>query len=222
MISGHIAPVDLAQSVIGPGMAVFSRYSKVLEPDGSDMTVRRALEIINQAVENYMAEREGSLDRDTQFCLGWFEQYGFGKGPYGQAEVLARAKNVGVDALARDGVLTSGQGQVQLLDLASYIAYVEDYDPTQDARISAWEACHYLTAAITPPNGSEEMAGRLARRLGGLANDARDLSYRLYGICDAKGWSEEGHVYNLMADSWSAIQGAAANFAEETQAGLGL
>lgn len=222
MITGHIAPVDLAQSVIGPGMAVFSRYAKVVEPDGSDMTVRRALELINNAVETYMAEREGSMDRDTQFCLHWFEEHGFHEGPYGQAEVLARAKDVGVEALARGGVLKSGQGKVQLIDPDSYVRRVEDYDPTQDTRISTWEACHYLAAAIAPPHGSEEMAGRLARRLGGLANDARDLAYRLYAICEQKGWSAEGQAYNLLADSWPAIQAAAANYGEETQGGLGL
>ena len=178
--------------------------------------------LINNAVENYMAEREGSMDRDTQFCIHWFEEHGFGDGLYGQAEVLARAKNVGVEALARGGVLTSGQGKVQLLGLDSYVERVEDYDPAQDSRISAWEACHYLAAAITPPSGSEEMAGRLARRLGGLANDARDLSYRLYAICEHKGWSQEGQVYNLLVNSWPAIQAAAGSYAAETQAGLGL
>ena len=119
-------------------------------------------------------------------------------------------------------VCTSGQNKVQLMGLASYVKQAEGYDPTQDSRIFAWEACHYLAAAITPPNGSEEMAGRLARRLGGLANDARDLAYCLYAICEQKGWSEEGQVYYLLANSWSAIQAEAARSAEETQAGLGL
>lgn len=206
LIGGHVAPVDLSQASIGPGMAVFSHYSKVLEPNGEPMTVRRALELINQAVEEYFAEREGAFDPDTQFCVRWFEQHRFAAGPYGEAEVLSQAKNIGVDALARDGLLVSKGGKVQLQPLSYYQERVGSYDPAADTRLSAWEACHYLAAALR--EGGLSQAGRLARRLGGMAAQGVELAYRLYAICERKGWSEEGLAYNALADSWPAIQAA--------------
>ena len=206
LIGGHIAPVDLTQASIGPGMAVFSRYGRVLEPNGEPMTVRRALELINQAVEEYFAEREGAFDPDTQFCVRWFEQHRFNEGPYGEAEVLSQAKNIGVDALAREGLLVSKGGKVRLQPLSYYQERVGSYDPAADARLSAWEACHHLAAALRA--GGLSQAGRLARRLGGMAAQGVELAYRLYAICERKDWSEEGLAYNALADSWPAIQAA--------------
>ena len=218
LVGGHIAPVDLAQAAIGPGMAVFSRYSRVLEPDGSAMTVRRALELINQALEDYFTETEGELDPGSQFCVRWFEQHGTQPGRYGEADVLARAKGIGVEALGRDGLLESRAGNVRLQPLARYLERAAEYDPATDRRPTAWEACHYLVAALQ--TGGVTQAGPLARRLGGLAGNALQLAYRLYAICERKGWSEEALGYNILADSWPAIQEEAARSAREAQGGL--
>jgi putative DNA methylase len=220
ILTGHgtthpVSPVDLAQATIGPGMAVFSRYSKVLEASGEAMSVRTALQLINQAIEDYFTEQEGELDADTQFCARWFEQYGFNEGKYGDAEVIARAKNIGIDSLARDGVLESRAGKVNLQPLAYYVGRWEGYDPVADTRRSVWEACHYLIAALQ--EGGEGAAARLARRLGGWAESGRDLAYRLYSICDRKGWSEQAQPYNALVSSWPEIQKQAAALAEETQ-----
>jgi putative DNA methylase len=219
LTGGHIAPVDLAQAAIGPGMGVFSRYSKVLEPNGEAMTVRRALELINSALEEYFNELEGVFDKDTQFCTAWFAEHRFLEGKYGQALVLSQAKSVGIDALARDGVLTAKGGEVQLLPLVHYIDHLASYDPGADKRLSAWEACHYLAAALR--SGGESAAARLARRLGGIADDARDLAYRLYSICERKKWQEEARAYNELVASWPEIQKLAVQLAGERQGTLG-
>ncbi len=219
LIGGHIAPVDLAQAAIGPGMGVFSRYSKVLESNGEPMTVRRALELINQSLDDYFSELEGSLDPDSRFCTAWFEEHGFLEGPYGEAETLSRAKGVGVDGLERDGVLTARAGKVQLLPLAHYVDRVAGYDPAAGARLSAWAACHYLAAALR--SGGDDAAAKLARRLGGVADDARDLAYRLYAICERKKWAEEGRAYNELVASWPEIQKRATVLSGETQGQLG-
>jgi len=219
--SGHsIAPVDLAQAAIGPGMAVFSTYSRVLdtnEPDGT-MKVRTALQLINRGIEDYFAEQEMELDPDTQFCARWFEQRGFNEGPFGDADNMARAKNVAVDAMARDGILEARGGKVKLKPLAYYEETVEAYDPVTDRRPTVWEACHYLIAALDKEG--EQGAARLARRLGGLADQARDLAYRLYDICDRKGWAEPALGYNALVASWPEIVKQAARLAQETQAPL--
>ena len=208
MIGEHIAPVDLTQAAIGPGMAVFSRYSKVLEPNGEAMTVRRALELINETVEEYFAEREGAFDADTQFCTRWFEQRRFGEGPFGEAEVMAKAKNISVDALARDGALVAKGGKVRLLPLEHYVETLGGYNPATDRRLTAWESCHYLAAALN--SGGVTRAGALARQLGGMAMVAKDLAYRLYLICERKKWAEEALAYNALADSWADISKHAA------------
>jgi putative DNA methylase len=218
LMGGHIAPVDLAQAAIGPGMAVFSSYSRVLEADGSPMSVRAALQLINRAIEDYFTEQEGELDPDTQFCARWFEQHGFNDGPYGEADVLARAKAIGVDGLERDGILEAKGGKVRLKPLSYYLETVDAYDPVRDRRPTVWEACHYLIAALD--RDGEQGAARLARRLGGLADLARDLAYRLYDICDRKGWAEPALGYNALVASWPEIVKQAARLAQETEARL--
>ena len=217
LMGGRVGPVDFAQAAIGPGMAVFTRYSKVLEADGGEMTVRTALELINEAIEAYLSEQEGALDRDSQFCVRWFEEHRFDDGPFGGADNLARAKNVGVEALAQDGVLVSRGGNVRLQPLSYYREGVAEYDPAADARPTTWEACHYLIAALDA--GGDQEAGRLARRLGGLAEQARELAYRLYAICERKDWSEEALGYNRIVASWTEIR-EGGEHAEDTQARL--
>src|SRR5262249_33613161 len=139
---GNIAPVDLAQAAIGPGMAVFSRYSKVLESDGSPMRVRSALALINQALDEILAEQEGDFDSDTRFAVTWFEQRGSGEGPYGEAEVLAKAKDTSIGGMVEAGVLHSRAGRVRLLPRDEM---PDDWDPRTDRRPTAWEATQHLT-----------------------------------------------------------------------------
>jgi putative DNA methylase len=159
---GNIAPVDLAQAAIGPGMAVFSRYSKVLEADGSPMCVRTALQIINQELDAYFAEQEGDLDADTRFCVAWFEQHGMEEAPFGEADVLARAKNTSVEGVAESGVLHARAGKVRLL---SRDEYPDDWDAMSDSRLNTWKGTQHLIRTLD--QGGEVEAARLANQLGG-------------------------------------------------------
>jgi len=212
LMGGRVAPVDLAQASIGPGMAVFSRYSKVIEADGSPMTVRTALQEINYFLEDYLAQQEGDLDVESQFCIAWFQQYGAKEGAYGEADVLARAKNISAEGLARLGLVGAVRGKVRLTLREDY---EDGWDPGTQSRLTAWEACQRLVWSLIE-NGEQE-TGRLARRLGGKAEEARQLAYRLYGIADRKGWAQEASGYNALVASWPEIQKAAAAAAEETQ-----
>ena len=199
---GNIAPVDLAQAAIGPGMAVFSRYRNVLEADGTPMRVRTALQIINGELDAYFAEQEGNLDPDTRFCTAWFEQRGMEDGAYGDADVLARAKNSSVEGVAESAVLRASAGKVRLL---SRDEYPDDWDPTSDSRLNTWKYTQYLIRALD--RAGETEAGKLVNLVGGGASeDARGLAYRLYAICERKGWAQEGVPYNTLVSSWSHIQ----------------
>ena len=227
-IGEHIAPVDLPQASIGPGMAVFSRYSAVVRPNGDHMTVREALELINAGVEQFFSEREGAFDGATQFCLRWFEQFGFEDGAFGDADTMARAKDISVAELQSDGLLTARRGRVQLLSFEHYDNNWQSWDPAQDRRLSAWRACHYLAAALEHGGvfggqGEHDAGGaaRLARDLGGNGDQAKELAYRLYAICDARGWAQEARRYNALADAWSEISAEAARLREAQQGRLG-
>jgi putative DNA methylase len=198
---GNIAPVDLAQASIGPGMAIFSRHAKVLEADGSAMSVRTSLQLINQELDVFLTALEGELDPDTRFCIAWFEQYGTGAAKFGEADVLARAKNTSVEGLVRARVLAAEGGNVRILARSELDP---GWDPLTDRRITDWECAQHLILAL---ERGEDEAARLARRMGGnKAQTARDLAYRLYSICERKGWAEEALAYNGLAVSWPAIQ----------------
>lgn len=198
---GNIAPVDLAQAAIGPGMAVFSRHAKVVEADGSAMTVRTALGLINQALDEILAEQEGDFDADTRFAVTWFEQRGMEEGPFGEADVLARAKNTSVTGLGEAGVLASRAGKVRLLSRAEL---PDDWDPVTDRRPTAWEAAQHLTRRLE--TGGEDAAAELLRRLGGdYGEQAKELAYRLYSICERKGWAQEALGYNALVVAWPEI-----------------
>ena len=197
---GNIAPVDLAQAAIGPGMSVFSRYSKVVEADGSPMTVRTALAIINQTLDEVLAEQESEFDADTRWALAWFEQYAFNDGPYGVAETLSKAKNTSVQGMVEAGVVTAKAGKVRLLsrkDLA------EDWDPASERRLTVWEVAHYLIRLLEQEG--ESAAASLLRQVGALGDTARDLAYRLYGICERKKWAQEALPYNSLVVAWPEI-----------------
>jgi putative DNA methylase len=199
--AGNIAPVDLAQASIGPGMAVFTRYGKVLEADGSPMTVRTALALINQVLDETLAEQEGEFDPNTRWALAWFEQFGFEEGPFGTAETLSKAKNVAVDALADAGIVAARAGRVRLVRRDEY---KEDWDPSLKDGVTVWEAAHRLILALEKKG--ETGAGMLLRRLGALGDTARDLAYRLYSVSERKKWAQEGLGYNALVMSWSEIR----------------
>jgi putative DNA methylase len=197
---GNIAPVDLAQAAIGPGMAVFSRYSKVVEADGSPMTVRTALGLINQTLDEVLAEQESEFDADTRWALAWFEQYAFDDGPYGVAETLSKAKNTSVHGMVEAGIVSAKAGKVRLLgrkDLA------EDWDPASERRLTIWEVAHYLIRLLEEEG--ESAAALLFRQVGALGESARDLAYRLYGICEHKKWAQEALPYNSLVVAWPEI-----------------
>jgi putative DNA methylase len=199
--TGSIAPVDLAQAAIGPGMAVFSRYSKVIEADGSPMGVRTALILINQMLDEVLAEQEGEFDADTRWAVSWFEQYGVQEGPYGVAETLSKAKNTSVQGLTESGIVKSRSGAVQLLGRNQLPS---DWDPSKDKRLTAWESTQYLIQALDQKG--ETGAAGLLRQLGGDFGDrARDLAYRLYSICERKGWAAEALAYNSIVLAWPEI-----------------
>ena len=196
---GNIAPVDLAQASIGPGMAVFTKHKAVLEADGSPMAVRAALIHINKAIDDYFSEAEGDMDADTRFCIGWFQQYEFAEGPFGEADVLARAKGTAVDGVRDAGVIHAGKGKVRLLRVKEYPT---SWDPTKDSRLPIWEACHQMCRAL---GESESEAGALLARMPEKQDDIRQLAYRLYTICERKGWAEDARAYNELVTSWPAI-----------------
>ncbi|PKQ27861.1 MAG: hypothetical protein CVT63_05760 [Candidatus Anoxymicrobium japonicum] len=198
---GNIAPVDLAQASIGPGMAVFTRYSKVMESDGSPMLVRTALGLINQMLDEVLAEQEGEFDADTRWAIAWFDQFGMEQGPFGVAETLSKAKNTAVNGLVDAGILEAKAGKVRLLKRDELM---EDWDPARDKRFTGWEAAQYLIQALDQQG--EQGAAALLRKLGGGHGEtARDLSYRLYNICERKGWAREALAYNSLVIAWPEI-----------------
>lgn len=208
---GNIAPVDLAQASIGPGMAIYSRYRRVLEADGSAMHVRTALSLINQALDAYLAEQEGEYDADTRWALAWFEQFGFEEGPFGDAETLSKAKNTSVGGMVEAGILTARGGKVRLLRREELPA---DWDPGADRRLTVWEVAQQLIR--TMQERGEPAAAALLAKVGGLGDTARDLAYRLYTICERKGWSAEALPYNALVVAWSEVGRLAVEKTKET------
>jgi len=196
----NIAPVDLAQASIGPGMAVFTRYAKVVESDGKSMTIRTALGIINQVLDEVLAEQEGDFDPDTRWALAWFEQYGKSEGPYGVAETLSKAKNTAINGLVEAGVVTAGKGKVQLVDRAELPV---GWNPATDKRLTVWETTQHLIRTLET-NGEVE-AATLLNKLGGIGEIARELAYRLYSICERKKWAEEALSYNGLVIAWPEL-----------------
>jgi putative DNA methylase len=215
---GNIAPVDLAQSSIGPGMAIFSRYAKVLEPDGSAMRVRVALALINQVLDEILAEQEGEFDADTRWAIAWYEQFGLSEAAYGTAETLSKAKNTSVAGVVEAGIVAASRGRVRLLARDEYSA---DWDPAKDRRIPVWEATQRLVHMLLT-NG-EASIGEVAR-LGGLGDTARDLAYRMYQVAERKGWTDEARAYNALVVAWTDLARGAesARAAPPAQASLGL
>jgi putative DNA methylase len=197
---GNIAPVDLAQSAIGPGMAVLTRYAKVIESDGSAMSVRTALGIINQVLDEVLAEQEGDFDADTRWALAWFEQFGVEEGQFGIAETLSKAKNTAVNALVEAGIVKSKAGKVRLLRRDEL---PDGWDPTTDTRLRHWEVVQHLIHTLETKGEAE--AAKLLNRLGGMGETARELAYRLYSICERKKWADEALAYNSLVIAWPEL-----------------
>jgi len=196
-INSPVAPVDLSQAIIGPGMEVFSKYSAVLEADGSPMSVRSALQLINRFIG------EDDFDHDTQFCLAWFEQHGWAEGKYGDADVLARAKGTSVGGLTEAGVVASGGGDLRLLKWAEM---PRDWSPEDDNRVPVWEALHQLIRALN--QDGETAAGQLLARMPDKTAGITALTYRLYTLCERQGWAEEARAYNELQGAWLGIEQA--------------
>ncbi len=198
-VNSPVAPVDLSQAIIGPGMAIFSQYSAVLEADGTPMRVKTALQLINR----FLAEDD--FDHDTQFCLAWFEQLGWATGRFGEADVLARAKGTSVNGLQVSGVVESSAGNLRLL---RWTEIPKDWTPEGDARTPVWEALHQLIRALN--QDGESAAGALLARMPARSEPIRALAYRLYTLCERKGWAEEARAYNELVSAWSGIEQASA------------
>ena len=197
-VNSPVAPVDLSQAIIGPGMAIFSQYSAVLEADGTKMSVKTSLQLINR----FLAEDD--FDHDTQFCLAWFEQQGWATGKFGEGDVLARAKGTSVSGLVEAGVVDSTGGNLRLLRWAELDA---GWSPEGDARTPVWEALHQLIRALN--KDGESAAGVLLARMPASAEPIRALAYRLYTLCERQGWAEDARAYNELVAAWSSVEAAA-------------
>ena len=204
-----IAPVDMAQCAIGPGMAVFSRYSKVLEADGTQMTVRTALQIINQELDAYFTEQESDMDKETRFCIAWYEQFGWKEAAFGDANTLATAKGTAVNTLENAGVIYAKAGKVRLLKRTELDV---NWDPTTDKKLTIWECVQHLIKALE--DNGESGAAEILKKIGGLSEPVKELSYRLYALSEKKGWTEDGLAYNNLISSWQSVTDKA-QFAEQ-------
>jgi putative DNA methylase len=204
-----VAPVDLSQAIIGPGMAIFSRYDAVLEADGTPMTVKTALQLINR----FLAEDD--FDADTQFCLHWFDQHGWDIGKFGEADTLARAKGTSVDGVKQAGVVEAGGGNVRLLRSKEYPS---DWDAKCDNRLPVWEALHQLIRVYS--SRGDTGAAKVLKAVSSQSEAARQLAYRLYTLCERKGWAEDARAYNELVTGWSGIEQATGNVASGQQRDL--
>jgi putative DNA methylase len=202
---GSIAPVDLRQAAIGPGMAVFSRYARVNEPDGTPMRVRAALSLINQVLDEKLSQLEGDVRADTRWCVEWFKSYGFNSGPFGTAETLSKGTDTGIEMLDRTGVLRSRGGKVTLLAVEDLPG---DYDPAQDDRVSEWKVCLNLAKRLKEQgaNATTQLMAAAAKVLD--LDEVRELTYLLYSIADKKGWTDTAFLFNSLGTSWRDLDDA--------------
>jgi putative DNA methylase len=181
-------------------MAVYTRYAKVLDAEGKALTVRDALALINQTLDEALAKQEGDFDADSRWALAWFEQSGFAEGEFGVANVLAQAKNTGMNGLVAAGIVASSRGKVRLYKPAEL---PENWDPASEPRLTVWEVVHQLVRALE--SGGEATAAALVAKLGSKAETARELAYRLYTICERKKRAAEALSYNALVQSWPEI-----------------
>jgi putative DNA methylase len=203
---GAIAPVDLPQAAIGPGMAVFSRYSAVLEPDGSEMSVQAALARINEILDEVLNEQEGDFDPTSRFAIAWYRQNGYGVGKFDDAHNLANARNTTVDAMERGGVLTSRAGKVQLIRPSDLSA---NYDALADLHTSNWEALHYLVKCLEDEgltSAGDFLRVTLSRSDGIVDTDLiKELAHLLFRIAESNSWMKDAISFNTLVTSWPEI-----------------
>ena len=207
----------MAQSAIGPGMEIFSRYAKVLEADGTPMPVRTALGLINEALEEALSTEETGFDAPTRWALTWYEQYRHDSGLFGDAETLFKAKVTSVDAVTQAGIAESRAGKVRLITTDEL---PDKWAPATDKRLTVWKVAQYLIARL---DYSETDAADVLRKVGrGMGDRARRLAYLLYQIADRKGWSEDAVAYNGLIQSWQhvALLAARPRAVEQTLEGL--
>jgi putative DNA methylase len=200
---GNIAPVDFAQAAIGPGMAVFSRYSRIIENDGQPMTVRTALGLINQIKEEVIGEPVEEYDIETRWAVTWFDQHGFAEADYGEAELLAKTQAVSVGGLADAGILKAKAGKVRLWRPEEL---PKDWDPATDKRLTVWEMTHHLLRVYYHEKAGDAATGEMLRKLGSKGEVARDLAYRLFSLCERRKRSQEAQAYNALVLGWPAFQ----------------
>jgi putative DNA methylase len=203
---GAIAPVDLAQAAIGPGMAVFSRYAQVLESDGKPMTVRTALILINQILDEVLSEQEGDFDSDTRFCVQWFKNFGWDEGSFGDADNLARGRNTSVEGVQRGGVFRAVAGKAKLLPFSELPS---DWHPETDERISLWEVVLNLAKALDEEGGDAAARLMAAARTRVDMDVAQELAYLLFAICEKRGLVQDAILFNGLGQSWSDLTAAA-------------
>ena len=211
--AANTPPVDLDQSAIGPGMAVFSRYAKVMEGSGS-MSVRSALALINQTIEEILTGSDADYDSYTRWAISWFQQYGFKEGAFGDAETLSKAKDVSVSGLTEAGFLFARAGKVRILARDELDS---DWEPNSDERLTVWEITHYLIRSLE--KDGEENAARLLAKVGTYADAVKELCYRLFSICERNGWAQEALGYNMLISSWPEIARLAAEMPGEAREG---
>jgi putative DNA methylase len=181
-------------------MAVFTRYSRILESDGKPMTVRTGLQLINQTLDEVLAEQEGDFDPETAWAVAWFDQFGFNDGPFGDAETLSKAKNTALNALVEAGLVKSGAGKTRLLRVDEL---PKDWDPATDKRLTVWEMVHHLIRVMNA--GGETAAAGLVAKLGPAADTARELAYRLYHVCERRKRAQEALGYNALVQAWPEL-----------------
>ncbi|MBW7926627.1 MAG: DUF1156 domain-containing protein [Fimbriimonadaceae bacterium] len=199
---GNVAPVDLAQASIGPGMAVYSRYARILESDGKSMTVRTALSLINQIKEEVLGEPESDYDAETRWALTWFDQKGFEPGEFGDANTLATAHAISVGGLQAAGLVQAKGGDVRLLNPKEL---PKDWEPATDERLTVWEMTHHLIRLYHVEGAGDGPTADLLRKLGGRADAARDLAYRLFSIAERRKRSADAQGYNALVLGWPEL-----------------
>ncbi len=205
MQHGSIAPVDLAQASIGPGMAIYTKYAKVVEADGRAMSVRTALQLINQVLGEILAEKEGEFDGETRWCLQWFKQHAMSEGDFGEAELLSKAMDTSIDGLSELGVLRRGKGKVRLLRRDEL---EQGWNPVTDRRLVLWKATQHLIRALE--SGGDSAAAELLSRLGSAGDLSRELAYILHRVCESQGWTQDALPYNSLVVAWPEISRLAA------------
>jgi putative DNA methylase len=211
MMESDITPVDLQQSAIGPGMAVFTQYAKVLESDGSAMTVRTALQLINAELDSIQENSDIEMDSDTRFCIQWFDTYGFDEKTYGDAETLAHAKDISVQGLVISGVFIADSGKAKL---KHWSKMPSDWDPRTDERLTLWECTHHMVRELIDGDG-QLGAAKLAKVMGSQkADEAKELAYQLYHICDKRSWAKYAGDYNTLVSNWADIKSEIPNISE--------